>query len=188
MTARALGGVLSCCLVLTALSGCAAVTSGWAKLSSVTSGWAKLSSGDTVDAVPEPALAPVERRLTEAALRAETALTTLAWARAAENPLNPPPLPRIVPAALLRLVTLDWTGPLETLAAKLSGEAGYSFEVVGRRPVRPVMVAVEAADKPLILVLRDVGIQAGAAAMLSVDAGRRRIELAWRPRQGEEVL
>ena len=181
MTARGLAGVLSCCLVLTALPGCAAVTSGWAKL----------SSDAAAGTATEPGLAPVERRLTEAALRAETALTTLARVRAAENPLDPPPLPRIVPAALLRLVTLDWTGPIETLAAKLAGEAGYRFDVVGRRPVRPVMVAVETADKPLILVLRDVGIQAGAAATLSVDADRRRIELAWPARrvsEGEEAL
>ena len=175
MTARSLAGVLCCCLVLMALPGCDAVKSGWAKL----------SSGGAVDAVAEPGLAPVERRLTEAALRAETAVTTLARVRAAENPLDPPPLPRIVPAALLRPVTLDWTGPLETLAAKLAGEAGYRFEVAGRRPVRPVIVVARAANKPLILVLRDVGLQAGAAATLSVDTVRRRIELAWASRRAE---
>ena len=177
MRARPLTTVLICALVLTALSGCA--------------GWPILSFGGA-EAAPEPALAPVERRLTEAALRAETALTALARVRAAENPLDPPAVPRMVPPALLRPVTLDWTGPLETLAATLAGEAGYVFNVAGRRPVRPLMVDVTVAERPLILVLRDVGILAGAKATLAVDAERRRIELVWaasaRPAVVEKAL
>ena len=134
-------------------------------------------------------VAPLERRLTEAAVRAETALTDLARLRAAENPADLPPLPRIVPVELLRPVTLVWTGPLDTLVAKLAAEAGYAMIAAGPRPVRPVIVVVKAEEKPLVLVLRDAGIQAGAAATVSVDADRRMVLLDWSPAVfGKEML
>ena len=73
------------------------------------------------------AVDPAEILLTEAALRAERAFVVLARARSAEDPLADTPLPRIVPAALLATVTLDWTGPVETLAEELARRAGYRF-------------------------------------------------------------
>ena len=84
-----------------------------------------------------------------------------------------------VPAALRRAVTLDWIGPVETLAETLAQRAGYRFLAAGPMPVRPVMVSVRAAGTPLIEVLRDAGLQAGAAATLVVDAGNRTVRLDW---------
>ena len=122
---------------------------------------------------------PAETLLTEAALRAERAFVALARARSAENPLADTPLPRIVPAALLTTVTLDWTGPVETLAEDLARRAGYRFFTAGPVPARPVIVAVKTTDAPLIAALRDAGIQAGQAALLTVDADRRIVRLDW---------
>ena len=122
---------------------------------------------------------PAETLLTEAALRAERAFVALARARSAENPLADTPLPRIVPAALLTTVTLDWTGPVETLAEELARRAGYRFFAAGPVPARPAIVAVKTTDAPLIAVLRDAGIQAGRAAVLTVDADRRIVRLDW---------
>ena len=120
-----------------------------------------------------------ETLLTEAALRAERAFVALARARSAENPLADTPLPRIVPAALSATVTLDWTGPLKTLAEELARRAGYRFFAAGPVPARPAIVAVKTTDAPLIAVLRDAGIQAGQAAVLTVDADRRIVRLDW---------
>ena len=131
---------------------------------------------------------PAELRLAEAASRAESALTALARIEAARTP---PPTGLIladVPSELGRPVTLDWIGPLETLAETLAQYAGYSFAMAGPSPVRPAMVAVRAEDTPLIEVLRDAGLQAGSAATLAVDAGRRTVRLDWsgeRPGTGE---
>ena len=120
-----------------------------------------------------------ETLLTEAALRAERAFVALARARSAENPLADTPLPRIVPAALSATVTLDWTGPVETLAEELARRAGYRFFATGPVPARPAIVAVKTTDAPLIAVLRDAGIQAGQAAVLTVDADQRIVRLNW---------
>ena len=137
-------------------------------------------------AVPEPARESVERRqdpagmrLAEAAERAEAALTALAMMRAAASPPLVPDVPAEVPAALQRRVTVDWIGPVETLAEALARQAGYRFFMGGAAPARPVMVSVSARDVPLIEVLRDTGLQAGNAATLAVDAGRRTVRLDW---------
>ena len=119
-----------------------------------------------------------EARLVEAAARAEAALTALARIRAAETaPAVGTPV--VVSPALRRPVTLSWIGPVETLTETLAARAGYRFVAAGAPPVRPLMVAIAAEDTPLIEVLRDAGIQAGAAATVTVDAERRTVRLDW---------
>ena len=132
---------------------------------------------------PAETLVP-EMRLVEAAERAERALASLARAVPAPDPESRLPDVRSVPAALRRRVTLDWTGPIETLAEELARRAGYRFAEAGRPPVRPLIVAVEAEGEPLIAVLRDAGLRAGSAATLTVDAARRTVLLDWAAPEG----
>lgn len=135
---------------------------------------------------PEPAAPPApaapdaaEMRLAEAAERAERSLAALARSLPAPDPVSRMPRLDAVPAPLRQPVTLDWTGPLETLAGALARRAGYRFLVAGRPPARPAIVAVEAREEPLIAVLRDAGLQAGAAATLTVDAAVGAVLLDW---------
>ena len=130
-------------------------------------------------AAARPDLAEV--RLAEAAERAEAALTMLSRIRAAETLLPVAGLPLEVPPALQRPVTIDWIGPVETLAERLAAYAGYRFRMAGLSPVRPTMVAIAAQDTPVIEVLRDAGLQAGDAATLTVDAEERSVRLDWTP-------
>ena len=136
-------------------------------------------------------------RLADAAERAEAALTALAMMRAAEMPPRPAGMPAeapghspvpgsspvpehsSVPPELRRAVTIDWIGPLETLAEALARRAEYRFVMAGAPSVRPVMVSVTAQDEPLIEVLRDAGLQAGNAATIVVDANGRTVRLDW---------
>ena len=143
-------------------------------------------TGETAPGPPAAAQPdPAERRLAEAAERAEAALTVLARIRAADTPPPPAGPPADVPGrsplppALRRPVTLNWIGPLETLAETLAAYAGYRFVAAGAPPVRPAMVAIAAEDAPVIEVLRDAGLQAGSAATLTVDAGGRTVRLDW---------
>ena len=122
---------------------------------------------------------PVEIRLVEAVERAEQALASLARTVPATDPESGLPDARSVPAALRTPVTLDWTGPVEALADELARRAGYRFAEAGRPPARPLIVAVEADAQPLIAVLRDAGLRAGAAATLTVDAAGRTVLLDW---------
>ena len=120
-----------------------------------------------------------EVRLAEAAERAEAALTMLARIRTAATSLPVAELPLEVPAALRRPVTIDWIGPVETLAERLAAYAGYRFRTAGLAPVRPIMVAIAVEEMPLIEVLRDSGLQAGDAAIITVDAEERSVRLDW---------
>ena len=133
----------------------------------------------TVPTIEERRPDPAEMRLAEAASRAEAALTTLARIESARTPPLPAGISGEIPSELRRPVTLDWIGPLETLAETLARYAGYRFAVAGRPPVRPATVAVRAEDIPLIEVLRDAGLQAGSAATLVVNAGSRTVRLDW---------
>ena len=153
-------------------------------VTALTGGCAALGIGP--GPVPEPARQsidwqpdPAGMRLAEAAERAEAALTALAMMRAADSPPPVPDVPVEVPAALQRRVTVDWIGPVETLAETLSRQAGYRFVMGGTAPARPVMISIIARDVPLIEALRDTGLQAGNAATLAVDAGRRTVRLDW---------
>ena len=125
---------------------------------------------------------PVEIRLVEAVERAERALASLARGLPAPDPESGLPDARSVPAVLRTPVTLDWTGPVEALADELARRAGYRFAEAGRPPARPLIVSVEADAQPLIAVLRDAGLRAGAAATLTVDAAARRVLLDWTER------
>ena len=122
---------------------------------------------------------PAEIRLVEAVERAERALAALARALPAPDPESGLPPVDGVPEELRRPVTLDWTGPVEVLAADLARRAGYRFAQAGRPPARPPIVAIAAKDEPLIAVLRDLGLRAGEAATLTVDAANRTVLLDW---------
>lgn len=130
---------------------------------------------------PPPAgpasLDAAEALLTEAALRAETALTRLS--RLEADPESGGAIPRIVPGALLQRVDLEWIGPVEEAARTLAAKADYRFETAGAAPARPVMVELRARNRPLIMVLRDAGLQAGTAAALTVDGDRGLVVLDW---------
>ena len=122
---------------------------------------------------------PAEMRLVEAVERAERALASLARALPAPHPESGLPDADLLPAALRRPVSIDWTGPVEALAADLARRAGYRFAQAGQPPARPLIVAVETKDEPLIAVFRDLGLRAGSAATLTVNAANRTVLLDW---------
>lgn len=137
--------------------------------------WVPAPPAVAVSAGPDPA----ELRLAEAAERAVRALDSLSRALPAPDPGSAMPALASLPPALQRPVTIDWTGPLEGLARDLAKRAGYRFLMAGRLPARAPIVAVEADGEPLLAVLRDAGLQAGAAATLTVDAAAETVVLDW---------
>lgn len=147
----------------------------------MTSACTAMDRGGPVADVEDPAVL----RLVEAATRAETALLALAHAREGGE-MNASP-PRVVPEELLQKVSVDWTGPLEPLAADMAERAGYRFAESGPPSVRPLMVTIHAREAPLVLVLRDAGLQAGDAARLVVDARAREIRVERTRAGGDDV-
>lgn len=122
----------------------------------------------------------IAQQLADAASRAEIALARLARIQAARDSIVREPAPENVPRELLREVTVDWTGPLRELARRLAELSGYEFRETGSPAVQPVMVDVHSVKRPLIAVLREVGLQGGRRVRLVVDARRRVVEVVHR--------
>tara|TARA_B100000686_G_scaffold354937_1_gene468342 strand:- start:4111 stop:4602 length:492 start_codon:yes stop_codon:yes gene_type:complete len=119
----------------------------------------------------------VSLRLAEAVDRASTALATLAATEQKREPtVTIDPVPK-APVQLMRSISLEWTGPIEPVARQLADRASYRFLVQGEAPPVPVVVDVVAVNKPVIEVLRDIGLQAGQRATVIVDSNQQLIEI-----------
>lgn len=146
---------------------------------------AACSVGNPIDR-PQIVASPdaVSLRLAEAADKASTALETLAAVEQAKTPgVSVGPVSG-APTELRRAMTVNWTGPVEPLAKKLADRAGYGFLVLGSMPPVPLVVAIDAENRPIVDILRDIGLQLGTRADVKVDAGRKMVEIHYAPNTG----
>ncbi len=127
---------------------------------------------------------PVALRLAVAADKASSALQTLASIEQARNPGESLQMPPEVPQALRRIVSIDWTGPIAPIAQQMADRAGYRLQVNGAMPPAPIVVSVAAREKSVIEVLRDIGLQAGRRADVTVDPNHHLVELNYAPVSG----
>lgn len=127
--------------------------------------------------VAEPDL--VTLRLADAADRAAKSLEKLAAVESARTPVDLPPLVAGAPPELRRSITVEWAGPVEPLVQQLANRAGYHFQLSGSDPAIALIVEVTAFRKPIIEVLRDVGLQLGDRAQVHVDAQAEKIEVVY---------
>lgn len=127
---------------------------------------------------------PVALRLAMAADHATAALQTLASIEQAKNPGVAVQTAPSAPQELRRVMSVSWVGPIEPLAQSLADRAGYQFQVNGSKPPVPVVVSVEAREKSVVEILRDLGLQAGRRADIVVDTERRVVELNYAPPSG----
>lgn len=121
----------------------------------------------------------VTAMLATAADRASTALETLAAVEYARTP-TPEVAPVVgAPSELQRAVTVAWVGPAENILKRLADRASYNFVTVGNPPPIPLVVNVDATNKPVIEVFRSVGLQLGNRAVVRVEADQKLIELQY---------
>lgn len=126
----------------------------------------------------------VSAQLAEAADRASVALETLAAVEQARSPgIAVAPIEN-APAELRRAITVNWVGPVEQITKTLADRAGYSFNIVGNTPATPVVVSLDVENKPVIDVLRNIGLQLGMRADIRVDGTRRVVEVQYAPNAG----
>lgn len=123
----------------------------------------------------------VSLMLAEAAGKASTALETLAAVEQVRTPgAEVGSIPN-VPPELRRAVTISWTGPAEPLVKKMADRAGYAFMTIGNPSPVPLVVSVDVENRPVMDIMRDVGLQMGSRADLKVDASRRLVEIRYAP-------
>ena len=115
-----------------------------------------------------------------------TALETLASVEQTRTPLASVSPVDNAPRELMRSISVEWTGPIEPLTQRIAERAGYEFLILGMQPPVPVVINVKAVEKPVIDVLRDIGLQSGQRADIVVDAERKIIEVSYVSIYGEQ--
>ena len=110
-------------------------------------------------------------KLAQAADKAAAALDGIAGIEQQRNPdVHPIEDYSGAPPNLTQPVTIRWSGPVEQITKELAERAGLRFHVKGNVPAVPLVVNVDAYQQPIVHILRDIGLQAGHRADISVDA------------------
>ena len=117
--------------------------------------------------------------LADAADRASSSLETLAAIEAQKRQVPATANLDDAPLELKRAITINWIGPVEDITKTLADRASYSFNVYGSGPASPIIVSIDAENKPIVEVLRSVGIQLGSEAAIHVNAEDRVIEIRY---------
>ncbi len=128
----------------------------------------------------------VSAMLADAADRAANSLQALAAVERAKTPGAALAPIGDAPAELRRAITVNWIGPVEPIAEKLASRAGYHFTTVGAPPPVPVTVSIDVENRPVIEVLRDIGLQIGNRGDIKVMGSDRIVELSYPPTPGLE--
>lgn len=75
--------------------------------------------------------------------------------------------------------SVDWSGPIEELTARIAKAANFKLHVLGREPAIPVLVSLTIKDETLAAILRDIDYQAGNKASIHVYPRKRIVELRY---------
>lgn len=122
--------------------------------------------------------------LAEAADRASVALETLAAVEQSRSPgIAVAPITD-APPELRRAMTVNWVGPVEPIGKTLADRAGYGFVTVGDAPPVPIVVSIDVENRPVVDILRSLGLQLGQRADVKVDGERKLVEIHYAPVTG----
>ncbi len=136
-------------------------------------------SSDFSASTPQLVASPdsVSAMLADAADRASKALETLAAVEYSKtSDISIAPISN-APVELRRAITVNWVGPVEIITKKMADRAGYRFVVLGAHPPVPTVVSINVENKPVIDVLRDIGLQLGLRGNVNVDSVLRIVEI-----------
>lgn len=75
--------------------------------------------------------------------------------------------------------SVDWSGPVEELTAKIATAAHYRLRVLGQAPAIPVLISVNLNNNSLGDILRNIDYQAGNKASIHVYPKHHVIELRY---------
>ncbi len=141
-------------------------------------GCASQQAGSVRPVATEPDIVTV--KLAQAADKASKALDSIAGIEQQRSPAAPPSEDYTnVPPNLMQPVTIRWSGPIEQISKTLAEHAGLRFRVKGNVPPAPLVVNVDAYQQPIMHILRDIGLQAGHRADLSVDGTGGVVEIRY---------
>ena len=80
---------------------------------------------------------------------------------------------------LLTHASVDWAGPIGDLTERLAKAANFRLRVLGHPPAIPVLISLNAKDRSLAEILRDIDYQAGKKASIHVYPNSQVVELRY---------
>lgn len=75
--------------------------------------------------------------------------------------------------------SVDWSGPIEELTARIAKSAHFRLRVLGKAPSIPVLISMNVKDQSLAEILRDIDYQAGVKAYIHVYPNSQVVELRY---------
>ncbi|KTC76049.1 lipoprotein DotD [Legionella birminghamensis] len=75
--------------------------------------------------------------------------------------------------------SVDWSGPIEELTARIAKAAHYRLRVLGPEPAIPVLISLNAKDQSLAEILRNIDYQAKHKANIHVYPNSQVVELRY---------
>jgi defect in organelle trafficking protein DotD len=75
--------------------------------------------------------------------------------------------------------SVDWSGPIEELTARIARAAHYRLRVLGNSPSIPILISLSTKDGSLAEILRDIDYQAGQKAYIHVYPNSQVVELRY---------
>lgn len=124
---------------------------------------------------PKPARDPAAGMIAGAAKQIHQAMRQF---QSDEAP-NHKPAPSEAPhdAALTQPITFNWDGPVKPAVQAVAGLIGWRFETHGARGPLPLNVSVHAHQTQAFMVLKELGVQAGSRADVTVNLHTKTVEL-----------
>ena len=83
----------------------------------------------------------------------------------------------VIPEDLQRIVSFQWSGPLDNGVAKLAASIGYTFYVTGPPKPQPLVVSIQIMSVPVYRVFQTLGEEAGSRATVQVDPQHHQVEV-----------
>lgn len=75
--------------------------------------------------------------------------------------------------------SVDWSGPIEELTARIAAAGHFRLRVLGKAPSIPVLISLNVKDDSLAEILRNIDYQAGTKAYLHVYPNSQVVELRY---------
>ena len=83
----------------------------------------------------------------------------------------------VMPADLQRVVSFEWSGPLDQAVAKLSASIGYTFYTTAPANAQPLDIAIRLSSVPAYQVFQTLGAEAGTRATVQVDPLHHQVQV-----------
>lgn len=75
--------------------------------------------------------------------------------------------------------SVDWSGPIAEVTARVAKAAHFRLRVLGKEPAVPVLVSLDIQDESLAEILRNIDYQAGKKAYIHVYPTSQVVELRY---------